>query len=76
MAIFKTITIEYGFTFDLGNYNSVRSAAAFTVELDEGELVIDVVAALQEKARREVHTEIDRTLEQTGHVPYFQEIPS
>lgn len=74
MATFKTITIEYSYTFNLGNYSSVRPVAALTVELAEGESAVDVVAALQEKAREVVHGEIDRALEQAGRAPHFRQL--
>lgn len=72
MATIKTITIEYGYTFNLGNYSSVRPAASFTVELAEGDDVENAVAWLQKKARRAVHDEIDLELMRRGQRPFGQ----
>lgn len=74
MATIKTITIEYGYTFNLGNYNSVRPAVTLTADLTEGENVEVVTKTLQDQARAEVEAEIDATLELQGRVPHFKQL--
>ena len=76
MATIKAITIEYSYTFNLGNYSSVRPVATFTAELADGDEVTAVTEMLQDDARAAVESEIDRTLEQAGRAPHFRQIAS
>lgn len=71
MATFKTITIEYAYTFNLGNYSNVRPAVALTVELADGDNVVETVKALQTEARAYVEGEIDRALIRHDQRPHF-----
>jgi hypothetical protein len=74
MATIKQITIEYGYTFNLGNYNSIRPAVTLTADLVEGENVETVTRALQDQARTPVETEIDAALKLQGRAPYFEQL--
>ena len=74
MATIKTITIEYGYTFNLGNYSSCRPAVTLTAELDEGENPYDAIGRLQGDARLLVEDEIDDVLVQSGRVPHFKQL--
>lgn len=74
MATIKTITIEYTYTFNLGNYSSVRPAVTLTADLTEGENVEAVTKTLQDQARAEVEKEIDLTLTQQGRQPHFYQL--
>ena len=73
MAI-KTITFEYGYTFNLGNYSSVRPVVTFTSEIQEGDDPDRILAELQEWARAEVEGEIDRALVLSGKAPHFERL--
>lgn len=74
MATIKTITIEYGYTFNLGNYSSVRPAVTITAELTEGDDVKAVTADLQDQARLEVENEIDTALTEQGRASHFAQL--
>ncbi len=74
MATIKTITIEYGYTFNLGNYSSVRPMVALTAELSEGDNWAGKVYELQAEARLFVENEIDGVLKQSGKAPYFEQL--
>lgn len=74
MATIKTITIEYGYAFNLGNYSSVRPAVTLTAELTEGDDVEAVTKTLQDQARTAVETEIDATLKLQGKAPHFEQL--
>lgn len=74
MSTIKQITIEYGYTFNLGNYSSVRPAVTFTAELAAGDEPKLVTEFLQEQARAAVEKEIDATLELQGKAPYFKQL--
>lgn len=74
MAIIKQITIEYGYTFNLGNYSSVRPAVTFTADLAEGENVEAVTRALQDQARTAVEAEIDAALKLQGKALHFEQL--
>ena len=71
MATIKTVTIEYSYTFNLGNYSSVRPSVSLTAELVEGADVNDVIATLQEDAEDHVKGTIDAELLARGVQPYF-----
>lgn len=74
MATVKTITIEYTYTFNLGNYSSVKPAVTITAELAEGDNVEQVSHALRTQARVEAQTEIDLALMANGKQPYFHQL--
>lgn len=74
MATIKQITIEYGYTYNLGNHNSIRPAATFTAELVKGDDVEVVTKTLQDQARAAVETEIDATLKLQGKAPHFEQL--
>jgi hypothetical protein len=50
----KTITVGFGSTINLGNYNSARLDVQYEVELDEGEDAESVTRQIHEQAREEV----------------------
>lgn len=74
MATIKTITIEYGYTFNLGNYSSVRPACTLTAELAEGDNPQIITAYLRNEARLNVEDEIDTLLMQSGRAPHFKQL--
>ena len=74
MATIKTITIEYGYTFNLGNYSSCRPAVTLTAELAEDENPYDAIGRLQGDARLLVEDEIDAVLAQSGRAPHFKQL--
>ena len=74
MATIKTITIEYGYTFNLGNYSSCRPAVTLAAELVDGENLEQVAIQLQTTARVLVENEIDGTLRQSGRAPHFKQL--
>ena len=74
MATIKTITIEYSYTFHLGNYSSCRPAVTLTAELADGDDFEDEVLDLQNYARIVVEEEIDDVLVQSGKAPHFKQL--
>lgn len=74
MVTIKQITIEYGYTFNLGNYSSVRPVVTLTADLAEGDEPDLVVLDLQEQARLAVEDEIDAALTLQGKPPYFKSL--
>ena len=74
MATIKTITIEYGYTFNLGNYSSCRPAVTLTVELAVSDNWASKVYELQAEARLFVENEIDAILMQSGKAPHFKQL--
>ncbi len=74
MATIKQITIEYGYTFNLGNYSSVRPAVTFMAELTEGDDVEAVTKTLQDKVRTAVEAEIDAAIKLQGKAPHFEQL--
>lgn len=74
MATVKTITVEYAYTFNLGNYSSVKPAVTITAELAEGDNVEQVTHTLRNQARVEVQSEIDLALIKEGRQPYFHQL--
>ena len=73
MATIKTITIEYGYTFNLGNYSSCRPAVTLTAELGDDDYDSTVIW-LQNEARRLVEDEIDAVLVQSGRGRHFKQL--
>lgn len=71
MPQIKTITIEYTYTYNLGNYSSVKPAMTITAELAEGDDREQVALDLRNQARYEVQTEIDLALIREGRQPHF-----
>jgi hypothetical protein len=65
------ITVEYGCTWNLGSYSSVRPALSLTAELEEGESPDQVRQELHEQAKSHVEAAIDAALVQTGQKPQF-----
>jgi hypothetical protein len=74
MTTIKTITIEYGYTFNLGNYSNVRPIVTLTAELADGDVPDIVIQTLQDKARREVENQIDFVLRQANKAPHFEQL--
>lgn len=70
----KTVTIEYSYTFNLGNYSNVKQAISLTAELAEGDDPEQVTHLLRTQARVEAQTEIDLALVANGRQPYFYPI--
>jgi hypothetical protein len=74
MATIKTITVEYGYTFNLGNYQSCRPVVTITAELSKSDNWAGKVYELQAEARLFVENEIDAVLMQTGKAPHFKQL--
>ena len=74
MATIKTITIEYGYTFNLGNYSSCRPGVTLTAELPVSDNWASKVYELQAEARLFVENEIDAILMQSGKAPHFKQL--
>ena len=74
MPSIKQITIEYGYTFNLGNSSSVRPTVTLTADLTEDDAPDEVILDLQEQARLAVEDEIDATLIRGGRAPHFKQL--
>lgn len=71
----KSITVGYGLTYSLENYNNVKPSITITAERDDGESLQDITAALYCQARQHVHDAVDEALEAEGHSPRFYQGP-
>lgn len=62
MAKITKIVVNYGLTYNLGNYNSVKLAAAFEVELDDQDDVeqetANAFADVKEQVLRQLEEEL------------------
>jgi hypothetical protein len=63
-----TVTVEYGVTERMGDYNNIRPSVRLTAELD-GDDLGEELAWLMETARAKVHEEVDTALEAMGQPP-------
>jgi len=54
----KEITVSYGKTKNLGNYENMRVDAEMTVAIQDGEDVNEVFDKAQQEVKRQVHKEV------------------
>lgn len=74
MPQIKQITVEYAYTFNLGNYSNVKPTVTLTAELSEGDDPELVILDLQKQARLAVQEEIDATLIANGRLAQFKRV--
>lgn len=55
----KTVTFEYGMTYNLGNYSSTKQSVSLTAELSEGDDEGDALDELRNQAANQIRTAIN-----------------
>jgi hypothetical protein len=68
-----SVTVEYGLTENLGEYNNVRHSVRLTAELEEGDDVADVEASLILQAQVAVHETVNEALEAHGRPAFYHD---
>lgn len=58
----NTVSVSYGRTVNLGNFNSLRFEASVEVELEEGEKAINAIHLAKKLVKAEVETAITADL--------------
>ena len=69
------ISVRYGRTHNLGDYNNVRPEIELTAELDRNDDLDTALADLTADARAFVEEEIDQALEERGWAAHFSQEP-
>jgi hypothetical protein len=70
-----SVTVEYGLTENLGDYNNVRPSVRITADVLEGEDPDDVFGELWERAEDEVKEGVNQALEAHGRPALYHEGP-
>lgn len=70
-----SVTVEYGLTENLGDYNNVRPSVRLAADVEEGEDVDDVFQELWERAEDEVKECVNQALEAHGRPAMYHDGP-
>jgi hypothetical protein len=71
MAKVTQVSVSYSYTFNLGNYSSVRPEVSLTAELEEGDSPETVQRTLLDTAKGQVEGAIDDELIRLDRMPHF-----
>lgn len=67
----KQITVTYSYTFNLGNYSSIRPEVSLTADLAEGDEPEQARRELLQTAQAQVEESIDHELIRLNRHPHF-----
>lgn len=71
MSTITQVTASYSYTYNLGDYKSIRPEVTLTAILEEGDDPEGVRATLQIEARLSVQDQVDDELIRLGRMPHF-----
>jgi len=71
----KNVTVKYGLTYNLGDYNNVRPEVVLSAELAANEDPAAALTLLEDRARARVEAMVDEALERLDEAPFFYDGP-
>lgn len=56
----KNVKVEFSYTKNLGNFNSVKISECLETEIEEGDILIDVKSVLYEDIKKSIKNQLEK----------------